>query len=129
VLASVILIFWRMPPLNTPTFLQFIANLTMALGLFGQNVVDLPYWTLTYELVFYVFMAPALRFRLLGSIEWLGLLAMAVACIYRATVDIEHHRRTTIVLRAYYSNFFSYPHCLVHVALGYQIIRFGVEQG
>jgi peptidoglycan/LPS O-acetylase OafA/YrhL len=206
-LASVILIFWPMPPLNTPTFLQFIANLTMAPGLFGQNVVDLPYWTLTYELVFYVFMALALRFRLLGSIEWLGLLAMAVGCLYRATVDIEHHHRTTIVLLAYYSNFFligiclyriqtararpityvalalaiamsglgggeqafrapgwlylpltaaftglvwlattrharwiasppliflgqiSYPLYLVHVALGYQIIRFGVEQG
>jgi peptidoglycan/LPS O-acetylase OafA/YrhL len=206
VLASVILIFWPMPPLDTPTLVQFIANLTMAPGLFGQDVVDLPYWTLTYELVFYVFMALALRLRLLGSIEWLGLFAMAVACIYRATVDIEHHYRTTIVLLAYYSNFFligiclyriqtararpityvalalaiamsglgggeqafrasgwlylaltavftglvwlattrharwiaspllvflgqiSYPLYLVHVALGYQVIRFGVEQ-
>ena len=132
---------------------------------------------------------------------------MAVGCLYRATMDVEYHHRTTIVLLAYYSNFFligiclyriqagrarpityvalalaiamsglgggeqafrasgwlylplttaftglvwlgttrharwiaspplvflgqiSYPLYLVHVALGYQIIRFGVEQG
>jgi peptidoglycan/LPS O-acetylase OafA/YrhL len=186
---------------------QFLANLTMAPELLKQNVVDLPYWTLTYELVFYVFMALVLRVGLLGSIEWVGLFAMAVACLYRATVDVEHHHRTTIVLLAYCSNFFligiclyriqagkaraityvalalaiamsglgggerafgapgwlylpltaaftglvwfvttrparwiatpplvflgqiSYPLYLVHVALGYQIIRFGVEQG
>jgi len=207
VLATTLLILWPMPPLNSPTFVQFLANLTMAPELLKQNVIDLPYWTLTYELVFYVFMALVLRFGLLGSIEWVGLFAMAVACLYRATVDVEHHHRTTIVLLAYYSNFFligiclyriqagkaraityvalalaiamsglgggerafhapgwlylpltaafaglvwfvttrparwiatpplvflgqiSYPLYLVHVALGYQIIRFGVDQG
>jgi peptidoglycan/LPS O-acetylase OafA/YrhL len=115
VLASLILIFWPMPPLGTPTFPQFLANLTMAPALFGQNVVDLPYWTLTYELVFYVFMALVLRFRLLDSIEWLGLLAMAVACLYRATVVVENHHRMTIILLAYYSNFFLIGICLYRI--------------
>src|SRR5260370_13393885 len=106
VMASVILIFWPMPPMDTPTFPQFLANLTMAPSLFGQKVVDLPYWTLTYELVFYAFMALVLRFGLLGSIEWLGLAALAVACAFPALVDVELHHRTEIVLMAYYSNFF-----------------------
>jgi len=118
VLASVILIFWPMPPLNTPTFVQFLANLTMAPELVRQNVIDLPYWTLTYELVFYVFMALVLRLGLLGSIEWVGLFAMAVACLYRATVDVEHHHRTTIVLLAYYSNFFLIGICLYRIQAG-----------
>jgi peptidoglycan/LPS O-acetylase OafA/YrhL len=116
--ASIILIFWPIPPLNTPTVPQFIANLTMAPGLFGQNVVDLPYWTLTYELVFYALMALVLRFGLLRSIEWLGLLSMAVGCLYRATMDVEHHHRTTIVLLAYYSNFFLIGICLYRIQAG-----------
>src|SRR5882757_7319549 len=44
------------PLLDTPTLPQFIANLTMAPSLFGQTTLDMPYWTLTYELVFYVAM-------------------------------------------------------------------------
>jgi peptidoglycan/LPS O-acetylase OafA/YrhL len=57
-LASALLILWPMPaPFAQPTFWQFMANLTMAPMLFGQNVVDLPYWTLTYEMVFYIYMA------------------------------------------------------------------------
>src|ERR1700704_539454 len=82
-LATVILIVWPMAPpnhpmlLTTPTLKQFVANLPMAPSLFGEAGVDLPYWTLTYELVFYVFMALMLRFDLLRSIEWFGLLGVA----------------------------------------------------
>jgi peptidoglycan/LPS O-acetylase OafA/YrhL len=114
-LATVILIFWPMPPMNTPTPRQFLANLTMAPSLFGETGVDLPYWTLTYELVFYVFMALALRFALLRSIEWFGLLAVAVGALFLATADVQLHHRSAIVLLAYYSNFFLIGICLYRI--------------
>jgi peptidoglycan/LPS O-acetylase OafA/YrhL len=208
VLASALLILLPMPfPFGRPTFWQFMANLTMAPMLFGQTVIDLPYWTLTYEMVFKIYMALCLRLGLLRSIEWAGLALLLSGLLFRATTDIQHHHRTSIVLLAYYSNFFligiclfrittqrarpityvalalslamsalgggerafnsqgwlyllltlaftalvwqatrrpsrwltwpplvflgrvSYPLYLVHVVLGYEIIRFGVEQG
>jgi peptidoglycan/LPS O-acetylase OafA/YrhL len=81
-IASIILALWPMPPLDTPTLRQFLANLTMAPSLLGESPVDMPYWTLTYELVFYIIMAAALRLGLLGRMEWLGLLALAVSCFF-----------------------------------------------
>ena len=197
VLASVLLMLWPMPaPFTRPRFWQFVASLTMAPMLFGQNVIDLPYWTLTYEMVFYLLMALCLRFGLLRSIEWAGLTLLLAGLLFRATTDVQYHHRTSIVLLAYYSNFFligiclfrittqrarpvtyvalvlslvnspgwlylpltlafatlvwhatrrpsrwltwpplvflgqiSYPLYLVHVVVGYQFIRFGVEQG
>ena len=115
-LACVLLIFWPMPqPFAIPTFWQFIANLTMAPMLFGQNVVDLPYWTLTYEMVFYIYMALCLRLGLLRSIEWAGLALIAAGVLFRAVGDVEHHHRTSIVLLAYYSNFFLIGICLYRI--------------
>jgi peptidoglycan/LPS O-acetylase OafA/YrhL len=112
-LATVILNFWPMPPpLGTPTLRQFLANLTMAPSLFGEAAVDLPYWTLTYELMFYLYMALILRLGLLRSVEWLGLLAVAVSCLLLATVDMQLHRRSAIVLLVGYSNFFLIGICL-----------------
>jgi peptidoglycan/LPS O-acetylase OafA/YrhL len=118
VLASVILTFWPMPPLNAPTLRQYLANLTMAPSLFGELEVDLPYWTLTYELVFYVLMALALGFRLLRSVEWLGLLLVAVSCLFVATMDAEDHRRSSIVLLVQYGNFFLIGICLYRLHAG-----------
>jgi peptidoglycan/LPS O-acetylase OafA/YrhL len=116
VLATVVLILWPMPsPLDTPTIKQFLANLTMAPMLLSQNGVDLPYWTLTYELVFYVYMALFLRFGLLGSIEWVGLGALAVALACRCFVDIPHHHRTGILLLVFYSHFFLIGICLYRI--------------
>jgi peptidoglycan/LPS O-acetylase OafA/YrhL len=115
----VILVFWPMPsPLGTPTLRQFLANLTMAPSLFGETGVDLPYWTLTYELVFYLFMALILRFGLLRSIEWLGLVAIAVGSLLLVTVDMPFHRRTAIVLLVGYSNFFLIGICLYRIHAG-----------
>jgi peptidoglycan/LPS O-acetylase OafA/YrhL len=116
VLATLILTAWPMPPsLDTPTLRQFLANLTMAPGLFGEPAVDLPYWTLTYELVFYGFMALMLRFGMLRSIEWVGLLGIAVSCLLLATVDMQAHRRTAMVLLVGYSNFFLIGICLYRI--------------
>jgi peptidoglycan/LPS O-acetylase OafA/YrhL len=87
----------------------------MAPSLFGEVGVDLPYWTLTYELIFYVLMALMLRLRLLPSIEWVGLLAVAVSCLFLATLDVRLHNRTAIVLLVYYSNFFLIGICLYRI--------------
>ncbi len=113
--AIVILSHWPMPPLDKPTMPQIIANLTMAPGLFGQNVIDLPYWTLTYELVFYALIAVALKFGALRWIEAFGLLWVAIGWIYVATVDVKLHHRTSILLLAYYGNFFLIGMCLYRI--------------
>ncbi len=116
VLATVMLIFWPMPPaLEAPTFEQFLANLTMAPTLLGQNGVDMPYWTLTYELVFYIYMALLLRLGLLGSIEWVGLGALAVALACRCFLDMPHHLRAGILLLVFYSHFFVIGICLYRI--------------
>ena len=112
VLATTILAFWPMPPMVIPTPQQFLANLTMAPGLFLEAPVDLPYWTLTYELVFYGYMALILHFRLLRSIEWFGLLSVAIGCLGVLMMNVEQHHRTAILLMLYYSNFFVIGLCL-----------------
>jgi peptidoglycan/LPS O-acetylase OafA/YrhL len=117
-LATAILIVRPMPPLETPTPRQFLANVTMAPSLFGETEVDLPYWTLTYELVFYVSMALALRLGLLRSIEGVGLLVVAVGCLFWATVDVQLHRRGAILLLVQYSNFFLIGICLYRLHRG-----------
>ena len=115
-LATALLVMNPLPPsLNTPTPRQFLANLTMAPSLLGEVDIDLPYWTLTYELVFYVLMALALRFGLLRSIEWLGLSAMAAGFLFWATVDVQAHRRSAILLLVQYSNFFLIGICLYRI--------------
>jgi peptidoglycan/LPS O-acetylase OafA/YrhL len=114
-LASVILINAPMPPLNAPTLAQVLANLTMAPSLFGQPGIDLPYWTLTYELVFYTYVALALRMGALRSIEWFGLLCMAAGYLFLLTQDVQQHHRSAILLLAYYSNFFLIGMCLYRI--------------
>src|SRR5262245_46552426 len=79
VIATLIRTLWPVPILDTPTLPQFLANLTMAPSLLGQTGMDMPYWTLTYELVFYVGMAMVLALGMLRRVEWLGLLAVAVS--------------------------------------------------
>jgi peptidoglycan/LPS O-acetylase OafA/YrhL len=111
-IATLILMVRPMPPLHTPTIMQFFANLTMAPALFGQDNIDLPYWTLTYELVFYVLMALVLWFNRLQSIEWLGLLLLGAGFLAWAFVDIPAHRRLSIVSLVHYSNFFLIGICL-----------------
>jgi peptidoglycan/LPS O-acetylase OafA/YrhL len=115
VIATTIRILSPVPVLDTPTVLQFVANLTMAPSLFGQTPMDMPYWTLTYELVFYVGMGLILALGMLRWAEWFGLLAIAVSCLFIATMDVRVHHRTSIVLLVYYSNFFLIGICLYRI--------------
>lgn len=115
VLATAIRFLWPVEVLDAPTLPQFLANLTMAASLFGQADMDLPYWTLTYELVFYIGMGTILSLSLIRRIEWLGLLAVAVSCLFILTSDVRQHHRASIVLLVYYSNFFLIGICLYRV--------------
>lgn len=117
-LATIILIVAPMPPLDTPTVRRFLANLTMAPLLFGERVVDLPYWTLTYEMVFYISMALLLALGRLRQIEWIALAWIAAGLAFTMWGDVDHHRRTSTLLLAYYSNFFVIGMCLYLVHVG-----------
>ncbi|MBY0324917.1 MAG: acyltransferase [Reyranella sp.] len=115
VLATVIRTLSPVPLFDTPTLPQFLANLTMAPSLFGQSAMDMPYWTLTYELVFYVGMGLILAIGMLRWAEWFGLLAVAVSCLFIATLDVRLHHRSSILLLVYYSNFFLIGICLYRI--------------
>jgi peptidoglycan/LPS O-acetylase OafA/YrhL len=117
-LATVILIVAPMPPLDTPTVGRFFANATMVPLLFGQRVVDLPYWTLTYEMVFYASMALLLALGWLRSIEWVALAWIAIGIVFTTLVDVRQHNRTSILLLAHYSNFFVVGICLYLIHAG-----------
>ena len=117
-LATVILVIAPMPPLDTPTIGRFLANVTMAPLLFGERVVDLPYWTLTYEMVFYLSMGLLLALGRLRQVEWIAIAWIAAGLAFTTLVDVEQHRRTSILLLAYYSNFFVIGMCLYLVQAG-----------
>jgi len=38
---------------HTPSFGTIVANVTMVPGFFGSPLIDIPYWTLAYEILFY----------------------------------------------------------------------------
>src|SRR5262249_46154777 len=117
-MATAILIVAPMPPLDTPTVPRFIANLTMAPLLFGQRVIDLPYWTLTSEMVFYIGMGILLAFDRLRSVEWIALIWMAAGVAFTLLTDPVAHHRATILLMAYHSNFFVIGMCLYLIHVG-----------
>jgi peptidoglycan/LPS O-acetylase OafA/YrhL len=103
------------PPFALPSPRQFLANVTMASDLFGERNVDLTYWTLTYELVFYVFMALLLRLDLLRFVELFGIAIVAAGCLFMVVVDERSHHRLSILLLVHYSNFFLIGICLYRV--------------
>jgi peptidoglycan/LPS O-acetylase OafA/YrhL len=117
-LATVILVISPMPPLDTPTIGRFLANVTMAPLLFGERVVDLPYWTLNYEMVFYLSMGLLLTLGRLRQVEWIALAWIAAGVLFTTLVDVDHHHRTSILLLAYYSNFFVIGMCLYLIQAG-----------
>ncbi|MBV8191253.1 MAG: acyltransferase [Alphaproteobacteria bacterium] len=116
VLATTILALAPLPPpFASPSPRQFLANITMASDLFGERNVDLPYWTLTYELVFYALMALLLRLDLLRFVELFGIVVVAGGCLFMLVVDERLHHRLSIVLLVHYSNFFLIGICLYRV--------------
>jgi peptidoglycan/LPS O-acetylase OafA/YrhL len=62
-----------LPAANLPVnIMQAIGNLTMLQAYLGIPGVDPSYWSLAFELAFYVLMGVVFHFRLLGRIEQLG---------------------------------------------------------
>ena len=115
VIATVIRILSPVPVLDTPTVLQFVANLTMAPALFGQTPMDMPYWTLTYELVFYVGMGLILALGMLRWTEWFGLLAVAVRLPAHRDPRCPAASSHLDLLLVDYSNFFLIGICLYRI--------------
>ena len=52
---------------------------------------------------------------MLGSVEWFGLVGLAVSCLFLATLDVRLHNRSAIVLMVHYSNFFLIGICLYRI--------------
>lgn len=79
--------------LNVVTMLPvFLANLTMLqLNVFKQPFLDNSYWTMTIEMLFYIFMLLLFQFKLLKSIDWIGFLLTAV-CFFNTLFRHEFVR-------------------------------------
>lgn len=106
-----------MPPLIAPTVEMILANATMAPSLFNHTGIDMPYWTLTYELVFYVGIAALFSLRLLKRIELVCLAWLAFDVLLLAT-ETQLFRRLEIVLLIRYANFFIIGICLYRICAG-----------
>ena len=86
VMATVIRILSPVPVLDTPTRAAIRSPTSpWRRACSARRAMDMPYWTLTYELVFYVGMGLILALGMLRWTEWFGLLAVAVSCLFIAT--------------------------------------------
>ena len=59
-----------------------------------------------------------LAFGRLRSVEWIALAWIAAGLAFTMLVDVQHHNRMTILLLAYYSNFFVIGMCLYLIQAG-----------
>lgn len=117
-LTTVLLYARPMPPwFLEPPPVMILANLTMAPSLLDQAGIDMPYWTLTYELVFYAVLAAVLTAGLLKRLEWACLIWLAFDCVVVAT-DAHLYHRLQIVLLIHYGSFFIIGMCLYRMYAG-----------
>jgi len=105
------------PPLGAPSAGAILANLTMAPLLLNHTGIDLPYWTLTYELVFYVSIAAIFCLGLLGRIELVALLWLALDLVVLVSGRHLYHR-LEILLLIRYANFFFIGIALYRIRTG-----------
>ncbi len=77
-----IIVYLNPLPHRTRTFLEYLFNWTMLQHFFKISHVDWVYWTLSYELVFYVFMGFLLVKRQLANVEYWMLFFLVVQGIY-----------------------------------------------
>jgi peptidoglycan/LPS O-acetylase OafA/YrhL len=62
--------------------LTLFANLTMFQYYFGRPNLDGPYWTMTYEVIFFVFMLAVFAFKGLRKIEWVALCGILFTALH-----------------------------------------------
>jgi peptidoglycan/LPS O-acetylase OafA/YrhL len=105
------------PPWNT-----VLANLTMFHTALRFPPIDLSYWTLTVELVFYAMMVLWFRYRSGGNqrIEWYALGWLVIVACIRLTLLIRHDvdrlpQLIALPLLVYYGQFFVVGICLYRV--------------
>jgi peptidoglycan/LPS O-acetylase OafA/YrhL len=116
-ITAVMLYLHPMPPLVAPTTQMILANMTMAPSLLSQPGIDLPYWTLTYELVFYAGVAALFVTGLLKHMEIVCLVWLAFDAVILLT-DIPVFQRLAILLLIGYGNFFIAGMCLYRICWG-----------
>jgi peptidoglycan/LPS O-acetylase OafA/YrhL len=97
-----------------PTIGSVLANLTMMPVLFHARLIDSSYWSLFFELVFYVLMGIALRARLIGRIEWPWLFWLVVIAVLRFAHP-ELGLRTRQILLVEYGHLFIIGICLYRI--------------
>jgi peptidoglycan/LPS O-acetylase OafA/YrhL len=114
-ISTTILYLRPMPPyLDAPSIPMILANMTMAPSLVGYTGIDMPYWTLTYEIVFYAAMAVICALGLLRRLEW----ACLVWLLFDVTILLTGTQlpyRVNIVALISYGNFFIAGMCLYRI--------------
>jgi peptidoglycan/LPS O-acetylase OafA/YrhL len=90
------------------------ANLTMMPVLFHAHLIDGAYWSLFYELMFYVLMGLICRFRLAHRIEPICLLWIAIFSVVR-WLDPELGWRTRQILLVHYGHLFIVGICIYRI--------------
>ena len=89
----------------------------MAPSLLDQPAIDLPYWTLTYELVFYAAIAGLFAVRRLRQMEIVCLIWLAGDAVVLVT-GMPVFYRLSIVLLIGYGNFFIAGMCMYRICSG-----------
>jgi peptidoglycan/LPS O-acetylase OafA/YrhL len=89
---------------------QAVANLSMATYLFGINQIDSVYWTLSYELLFYLLIAAAMLVLRIKRVELLGLAWLLVAYMVKFVLHVvpPHGVRTAFALPVVTGSEFAY---------------------
>lgn len=117
-ITTIVLYLRPMPPhFAPPSIAMILANTTMAPTLLGSTGIDMPYWTLTYEVVFYSAMAALLALGLLRRLEGACLAWLALNLVIMVT-GAPLFYRLSIVLLIGYGNFFIAGMCLYRMCAG-----------
>jgi peptidoglycan/LPS O-acetylase OafA/YrhL len=111
-LTAMVIYIRPMPPwFVEPPVAMVLSNLTLVPGLLSQKGIDMPYWTLSYEIVFYTILAATLAAGFLKRLELACLLWLALNFIVLVT-DTHLYLRLNILLLIHYGNFFIIGMCL-----------------
>lgn len=101
-LTTITLFFWPLPDQSALGSWALLANMTMLEAWANVPYVDGAYWTLTVELLFYVFMFTLFRAGLLRHVLWFGCAwlvlcaANAVAGHIRGDLPFQWFRKTVL---------------------------------
>jgi len=69
----------------------YFANLTMfQLNVFKIQDIDGSYWTMTVEMIFYIFMLLIFQFKFLKYITWIGLITTVLCFIYGTFLKLHY---------------------------------------